>query len=142
MFFKGIPIEIVCLIKLNKSRLKELLQRWRFSCFQFLFCVVLEFGKTHNLIFLCCEYFFTNYKHVKTYHERKWKKASKKLCINSFSFMSFFFFTILFMNSIYSNYKTKHLLYFHYTFVKNMSKYFIFTDIFLSEWYMMLKSCI
>lgn len=79
-------------------------------------------------------------KHIMRENGRK-KKASKKLCINSFSVMSFFF-TIHFMNSIYSNYKTKHLLYFHYTFVKNMSKYFIFTDIFLSEWYMMLKSCI
>lgn len=135
---------MVCLIKLNKTRLKELLQRWHFWCFQFLFCVVLEIWQDTQLDFSVLWIFFlliiSMLKHIMRENGRK-KKASKKLCINSFSVMSFFF-TIHFMNSIYSNYKTKHLLYFHYTFVKNMSKYFIFTDIFLSEWYMMLKSCI
>lgn len=102
---------MVCLIKLNKTRLKELLQRWLFWCFQFLFfCVVLEFDKTHNFIFCVVNIFLliiNMLKHIMRENGRK-KKASKELCINSFTFMVFFS-QYHFMNSIYSNYKTNIL---------------------------------
>lgn len=79
-------------------------------------------------------------KYIMRENGRK-KKVLKKLCINFFFVMSFFFI-IYFMNFIYFNYKIKYFLYFYYIFVKNMLKYFIFIDIFLLEWYMMLKLCI